>query len=275
MPELIGPRRLQELFAEHGVRPRKALGQNFVIDPNTIRKVVAVAGVAPDDRVLEIGAGAGSLTLALASAAQRVVALEVDDRLLPLLRQVLSGLPNVEVVHADALRATLTSLDSNKVVANLPYNVATPVVLRILEEAPQIQELTVMTQREVGERLAARPGSKTYGAPTVTTAFFATAEVAASISRRAFWPVPNVDSVLVRVRRREQPSSLRFEDFAQLVRTAFAQRRKSLRNSLAGLSGSPQAAEESLRIAGIDPSVRAEELDPDAFERLTRVFVRD
>jgi 16S rRNA (adenine1518-N6/adenine1519-N6)-dimethyltransferase len=251
------------------------LGQNFVVDPNTIRKVLHVAGVTDRDRVLEIGAGAGSLTLGLAGAAEKVTAFEIDDRLMPVLEEVLEAVGNVEVVLADALEARLDDVSANKVVANLPYNVATPVVLRILEEAPQVTELTVMTQREVGERLAASPGSKVYGAPTVAVAFFAEAEVAAPISRRAFWPVPNVDSVLVRLRRHERASLLSFDRFNAVVRTAFAQRRKSMRNSLTPLFGSAAAAEEALRRAEIDPGSRPEDLPPAAFEALTRVTVWD
>src|SRR5687767_9409968 len=199
MAELLGPKRLQELLARHGVRPRKALGQNFVIDPNTIRKVVDVAELSGNERVLEVGPGAGSLTIALAGSAAHVTALEVDERLFPVLDEVLADLSNVTLVEGDALQVPLYDLGVDTVVANLPYNVATPVVLRILELAPQVRELVVMTQKEVGERLAAEPGSKIYGAPTVTTAFFAEARIAARVSRRAFWPVPNVDSVLVRV----------------------------------------------------------------------------
>ena len=185
-PDLLGPKRLQELFRRHGVRPRKSLGQNFVIDPNTIRKVIDIAAVDPEARVLEIGAGAGSLTLGLAAAAAHVTAVEVDPGLLPILAEVVSELPHVDIVAGDALTMDLTSLRADRMVANLPYNVATPVVLRILEHAPQITDLVVMTQREVGERLAAAPGSKVYGAPTVAAAFFAEARVAGSVSRRAF-----------------------------------------------------------------------------------------
>ena len=275
MTELIGPKRLKDLFARHGVRPRKALGQNFVIDPNTIRKVVDIAHLSGDERVLEIGPGAGSLTIALAEAAAHVTALEVDERLIPVLDEVLAGLSNVTLVRGDALVERLGGFGADRVVANLPYNVATPVVLRILEQAPEVRELVVMTQKEVGERLAAEPGSKIYGAPTVTTAFFAEARVAARVSRRAFWPVPNVDSVLVRVTRRDLDSSVDFAPFVTVVRAAFGQRRKSLRNSLADVAGGVARSEEALRSVGVDPASRPEQLPCELFQRVAQAIFED
>ena len=275
-PELLGPKRMQELFRRHGIRPRKSLGQNFVIDPNTIRKVVAAAGVSPGEHVLEIGAGAGSLTLGLAGVAARVTALEIDPGLLPVLREVTADLSNVEVVEGDALTFDLASIPASRLVANLPYNVATPVVLRVLEQVPRISELVVMTQREVGERLAAAPGSKIYGAPSVAAGFFAAPEVIAPISRRAFWPVPNVDSVLVRLRRHEEARPVGFGAFRAIVRTAFAQRRKSLRNSLAPLAGgSTETIEARLSAAGVDPSARPERLTVAEFVTVTQSLEED
>jgi len=246
------------VLASHDIRPAKALGQNFVVDPNTIRKVLQVARVDRDDRVLEIGAGAGSLTLGLAAAAAAVVAVEVDPRLTEVLKETLAGVANVEVIQADALTASLTDHRANKLVANLPYNIAVPVVLRVLETVPQVGELVVMTQREVGERLVAGPGSKTYGQVSVMVAYFGRATLAAKISRRAFWPVPNVDSVLVRIVRRDPPD-ISSERLFPVIRAAFAHRRKTLRNNLAALAGPDPAA--LLAAAGVDPGDRAEQLD--------------
>jgi 16S rRNA (adenine1518-N6/adenine1519-N6)-dimethyltransferase len=239
------------------VRPTKTLGQNFVIDPNTIRKVLEVARLSPEDTVLEIGAGAGSLTLGLAAAARHVVAVEVDPRLIEVLGETLAGVDNIEVVAGDAMSVPLGEVRATKLVANLPYNIAVPVVMRVLEEAPQVDELVVMTQREVGERLVAGPGSKTYGQVSVLVAYFGGATLAAKISRRAFWPVPNVDSVLVRIIRDERSDVSRRVLFP-LVKAAFAQRRKTLRNNLSPPAG--RTAEEVLAAAGVDPGTRAEQL---------------
>lgn len=269
MSDLLGARRLRELLEEHGVRPRKQFGQNFVIDPNTIRKVIETAGLSPGDRVVEIGAGAGSLTLGLAAAAGRVIALELDDRLLPVLEATCGAIPNVEIVEADALQYDFAAAGAASVVANLPYNIAVPVVMRILEAAPNIGELTVMTQREVGERLAASPGSKAYGGVSVLVRYVAEARVAGRVSRRAFYPVPGVDSVIVRIVRHAALDVDR-GSLEAVVRAAFGQRRKTLRNTLAGLMGGPAAAEAALRRAGIDPGARAEEVGVDGFLALAR-----
>lgn len=266
--ELLGARRVRELLDRHGVHPSKALGQNFVIDPNTIRKVIDVAGMPSDAHVLEIGPGAGSLTLALAAHATRVTAVELDRFLLPVLEEVLAQSANVEVIQGDALALDLAAVEATDCVANLPYNVAVPIVMKILGEAPTIRRMTVMTQREVGERLAAGPGSKTYGAPSVMAAFDATVEVAARVSRRAFWPVPNVDSVLVRLVRRDPPGVAR-ANFERVVRAAFSQRRKTLRKSLEPVYG--DAAEEVLARAGIDAGARPEQVGLDGFVELVRV----
>ena len=258
----------------HGVRPMKALGQNFVVDPNTIRKIVNAAEVGPSDRVLEIGAGAGSLTAALAATCRHVVAIERDPRLIPVLEELLAGADNVDLVEGDALTLDLGSFGADRLVANLPYNVAATLVVRVLERAPDIAVSTVMTQREVGERLAAPPGSKVYGQTSVMVRYFARAEVVASISKRAFYPVPNVDSVVVRLTRVERPArdERELESFFSVVRTAFRQRRKTLRNSLGELAGSPRAAERLLRSAGIDPGLRAEDLDVGGFVAIAESF---
>jgi 16S rRNA (adenine1518-N6/adenine1519-N6)-dimethyltransferase len=267
--QTLGAARLRALLDKYDVNPRKALGQNFVIDPNTIDKVIAAAGVSPTDRVLEIGSGAGSLTIRLAAAAAHVVSVEVDARLMPVLQEVLAEADNVEVVAADALRFDLARANASLLVANLPFNIAATVVLRVLTEAPHIRALTVMTQREVGERLTARAGSKTYGQTSVMVAYFGDARIAGRVSRRAFWPVPSVDSVIVRIERSEQPDV----DYAVLfavVRAAFSQRRKTLRNCLAGIAGSATDAEAALRAAGLDPALRAEQVDLAGFVSLAR-----
>lgn len=269
-PGLLGASRVRALLEHHDVKPSKSLGQNFVVDPNTIRKVLGIAGVTKETRVLEIGPGAGSLTLGLAEVAHSVVAIERDERLLPVLRETLASVPNVEIVRADALSVDLGSFSAGSLVANLPYNIAASVVLTALEKAPSIETLTVMTQREVGERLAAKPGSKLYGATSVLTRFFGEAVVAGTASRNAFWPVPNVDSVVVRIERRARPLSDDTVTFFRVVKAAFAQRRKTLRNTLSALAGSPNAAEEMLTSCGIDPSKRPETLDVDAFVELAR-----
>ncbi len=265
---LIGARRLRELLDTHGVRPKKSLGQNFVVDPNTIRKVVQIAELSTDERVLEIGAGAGSLTLALADAAAAVIAVEVDSGLLPILIDTVEAVPNVEVRNEDALALDLSTVDADVLVANLPYNIAATLVLDVLERAPRISRLIVMTQQEVGERLAARPGSKVYGQTSVLAAYFADERVASTVSRRAFFPQPNVDSVIVRLDRKQPPPAATGVPLADVVKAAFAQRRKMLRNSLVPLAGSPGAVETALDDARIKRTARAEEVDLDGFLRL-------
>lgn len=272
LSSLLGAARLREMLDEHAIKPRKSLGQNFVVDPNTIRKVIAATSVQSGDRVLEIGAGVGSLTLGLLDAGARVIALEIDPRLVRILRGVTAG-RDVEVIEADALSADLASYAARSLVANLPYNIAATVVLRVLETAPSIESAVVMTQREVGERFAADPGSKTYGATSVLAGFYAEVAVAGRISRRAFYPVPNVDSVLIRFVRRHR-EGLDHEMFRSVVKTAFAQRRKTLRQGLAGLSGSSSVAEQRLADAGVSPKARPEELSVDQFIELARVFSR-
>lgn len=269
---LLGPRRLRQLLNRHGVKPRKALGQNFVVDPNTIRKIVDLSGVRTDDRVLEIGAGAGSLTLGLAPVAERVIAVELDHRMLAVLSEAVSELTNVEVVEADALTLDLASIDATRMVGNLPYNIATALVLRMLERAPQLAELTVMTQKEVGERLAATPGAKSYGQASVLVRYFSEPKVVAQISRQAFWPVPGVDSVVVRLSRRAGFLDIPFDRFSAVVKAAFSQRRKTLRNTLAPLSDSTAGIEEVLRAAGVNPGARAEEIDLDGFAAIARAL---
>ncbi|HEV3473187.1 MAG TPA: 16S rRNA (adenine(1518)-N(6)/adenine(1519)-N(6))-dimethyltransferase RsmA [Actinomycetota bacterium] len=268
--ELLGGREVRSLLRRHGVSPKSSLGQNFVVDPNTIRKVIAVARLEPNDRVLEIGAGCGSLTVGLASAAAHVEALEIDRRLLPALAETVGTHANVTVHQGDALQLDLATFDANVVVANLPYNIAATVVLRILESAPQISRVVVMTQREVAERLAATPGSRVYGQTSVLVAYFGRAAVAGTVGRGSFFPVPAVDSALVRIVRHDVSGSIEHAALVRVVRAAFAQRRKTLRNSLTVLAGSAEQAEVALARAGIDPGARPEDVDLDGFVAIGR-----
>jgi 16S rRNA (adenine1518-N6/adenine1519-N6)-dimethyltransferase len=272
---LLGPADVRRIAAAHGVRPTKRLGQNFVIDPNTVRRIVRTADLHPDDVVVEVGPGLGSLTLGLLPVTARVVAVEID----PVLARALSGtvaerLPafvdRLAVVTADALTLReVPGAPPTTLVANLPYNVAVPVVLHLLATLPSLERGLVMVQSEVADRIVAGPGSRTYGVPSVKTAWWASATRAGSVPRPVFWPAPNVDSALVRLARRPAPSTTasRAEVFA-LVDVAFAQRRKSLRAALAGWAGSPASAEVALRAAGIDPRSRGESLAVEDFARL-------
>ena len=256
---------VRQLAAQLGIRPTKQLGQNFVIDPNTVRRIVRTAEVGPDDVVVEVGPGLGSLTLGLLPVVRRVVAVEIDPPLaqqLPLtVRERAPELADrLEVVEQDALQLeTVPGPAPTAFVANLPYNVAVPVLLRLLEKLPTLQRGLVMVQAEVADRLAAPPGSKTYGVPSVKAAWYADVHKAGAVGRNVFWPAPNVDSGLVAFTRREPPGADRLATFA-VIDAAFAQRRKTLRQALAGWAGSPAAAEERLRAAGIDPSARGETL---------------
>ena len=269
--ELLGARRIRELLRKHDVMLTKSLGQNFVIDPNTIRKVVEVAGVEEGDHVLEVGAGAGSLTLELARRAARVTAVEVDERLRPVLEETVAGLANVSVIYGDILKLDLNGLDSTRVVANLPYNIAAQSVIRVLQEAPRVTSLCVMTQREVGERLAAGPGSKTYGLTSVLVGLYANVDLAGTVSRKVFFPIPGVDSVLVRIVRRAGPSDDLADRIATIARAAFSQRRKNVRNSLSSIASTEEVV-RALDAAGIDPERRAEELSVEQFADLARAF---
>ena len=264
---------IRRLAAHLDLRPTKALGQNFVIDPNTVRRLVRTAGVGVDDVVVEVGPGLGSLTLGLLEQTQRVVAVEIDPRLAALLPDTVrerapQRAGRLEVVLQDAL--TLEGVPGpppTAFVANLPYNVAVPVLLRLLEKLPSLEKGLVMVQAEVADRLAAGPGSKTYGVPSVKAAWYAEVSKAGSIGRNVFWPAPNVDSGLVAFARREPPDADRVATFAA-IDAAFAQRRKTLRAALAGWAGSPVVAEQRLRAAGIDPSARGETLTVQDFARL-------
>ncbi|WP_307792229.1 16S rRNA (adenine(1518)-N(6)/adenine(1519)-N(6))-dimethyltransferase RsmA [Streptomyces verrucosisporus] len=263
---------MRELAAALGVRPTKQRGQNFVIDANTVRRIVRTARVTPEDVVVEVGPGLGSLTLALLQEASWVTAVEIDDVLAAALPATVSArLPGrsdrFALVHRDAMRVTeLPGPEPTALVANLPYNVAVPVLLHMLATFPSIEHGLVMVQAEVADRLAAEPGSKVYGVPSVKAAWYAEVRRAGAIGRNVFWPAPNVDSGLVSLTRREPPrtSATRREVFA-VVDAAFAQRRKTLRAALAGWAGSAAAAEAALTAAGTDPRARGESLTIEDF----------
>lgn len=272
---LLGPVEVRQLAARLGTRPTKTLGQNFVIDPNTVRRIVRLAEVGPDDHVVEVGPGLGSLTLALLPQVASLTAVEVDPVLAAELpatvgRHARPYADRLAVVTGDALRvAHLPGPPPTALVANLPYNVAVPVLLHLLELFPSLHRALVMVQAEVAERLAAAPGSKAYGVPSVKAAWYAEVRRAGRVGRTVFWPAPNVDSGLVAMTRHGPPATTasREEVFA-VVDAAFAQRRKTLRAALAGWAGSAAAAEQALRAAGIDPKARGEALSVAEFARL-------
>jgi 16S rRNA (adenine1518-N6/adenine1519-N6)-dimethyltransferase len=272
---LLDPRTIRQLAAELDLRPTKQRGQNFVHDPNTVRRIVAAAGVTPDDVVLEIGPGLGSLTLGLLEAAAGVIAIEIEHSLADRLPQtVAERVPafadRLRVLEADALRVDeLDDPQPTLVVANLPYNVSVPVLLHVLARFPGIRAGMVMVQAEVADRLVAPPGSRTYGIPSVKLAWYCAARRVGSVPPTVFWPVPNVDSGLVELVRREPPvtTATREEVFA-IIDAAFAQRRKMLRAALSGLFGSSGAASEVLTSAGIDPQARGEVLTVTDFARI-------
>jgi 16S rRNA (adenine1518-N6/adenine1519-N6)-dimethyltransferase len=266
-----GRAEVHALLLANDLRPSRALGQNFVADGNTVRRIAHLAGVTDGGRVVEIGAGLGSLTLALVEAGASVTAVEIDRRIVPVLRSQVEPL-GVRVVEADALTldwGALLGAESWSLVANLPYNVAVPLVMRVLEEAPQVTSLLVMVQREVGERLAARAGDEAYGAVSVKVAYWATAQLVGRVSASVFIPRPRVESVLVRMDRRPErasgpgPGSEAYDRLFSVVRGGFAHRRKMLRRSLEDL-----VRPEAFEAAGIPSTARAEELGLDQWERL-------
>jgi 16S rRNA (adenine1518-N6/adenine1519-N6)-dimethyltransferase len=291
---LLGPAEIREIAGRLGVRPSKRLGQNFVVDPGTVRRIVTLADIGPGDVVLEVGPGFGSLTLGLLAAAGRVIAVEVDPVLAAELPRTVAarapGLaPRLAVVTADAARVTpdglrrsprLTNLpdpppapggEPSVLAANLPYNVAVPVVLHLLATVPSLERGLVMVQAEVADRMTAPPGSRVYGVPSVKLAWYASARRAGAVPRSVFWPVPNVDSGLVAFTRRPPPDpEVPREEVFAVVDVAFAQRRKTLRAALARWAGSPDAAERILREAGVDPGARGESLTVAEFTRIAR-----
>lgn len=273
---LLGPAEVRELATRLDVRPTKKLGQNFVHDANTVRRIARLAELTEDDTVLEIGPGLGSLTLALLAdpPGARVIAVEIDPRLAAALPDTVAdrsahAAERLTVLTRDALTITAADLphEPTALVANLPYNVGVPVLLSALERLPSLRRGLVMVQAEVVDRLAAPPGSRTYGAPSAKLAWYAEARRAGPVPRNVFWPVPGVDSALLAFTRREPPPGDRAEVFA-VVDAAFAQRRKALRSALAGWAGSAAAAETVLRAAGVDPMTRAERLDVTDFARI-------
>jgi len=257
---------LAALLDAHGISPSRALGQNFVAEPGVVRRIARLAGVGAGDRVVEIGAGLGSLTLALAETGAAVTAVEIDRHLVPLLREVAEP-AGVTVVEGDAMALDWHALLADErwaLVANLPYNVATPLVADLLDGVPQIRRMLVMVQKEVGERLAAHAGDDAYGAVSVKVDYWAEAKVAGLVPPTVFLPRPNVDSALVQIVRRDEPATdAPRERLFELVRAGFGQRRKMLRRSLAGL-----VTPEAFEAAGVRPEARAEELDVHAWGRL-------
>lgn len=278
---LLSARDIRELAEAAGIRPSKQRGQNFVMDPNTVRTIVGRAHIAPGQAVLEVGPGLGSLTLGLLEAQADVVAIELDRGLAELLPLTLRarGIEDERfaLVHADALQVTeLPQLpragEPTALVANLPYNVATPILLTMLERFPSLRSALVMVQSEVVDRLTAGPGSRTYGGPSVKAAWYGRAVHAGRISRQIFWPVPNVDSALVELVRHEQPlgTAEERERVFAVIDAAFAQRRKTLRAALSGWAGSAARSEAILRAAGIDPGARGETLQIEQFRAIAR-----
>lgn len=271
----LGPAEIRELAASLGLTPTKKLGQNFVVDANTVRRIVAASGVGSGDTVLEVGPGLGSLTLGLLAAGASVVAVEIDSRLaaqLPVTVEALRPDARLRVVEADALTITELLERPTQLVANLPYNISVPVLLHLLEFFPSLKAGLVMVQAEVGQRIAAAPGSRVYGGPSVKCAWYGTWHTAGHVSRQVFWPVPNVDSILIGFQRHAQPRGSEEERRAtfSLVDAAFGQRRKMLRQSLAGILGAGAAS--VLESAGVDPTRRAEELSVESFLDIARTM---
>lgn len=273
---LLGAGAIRQLAAQLSLRPTKTLGQNFVHDAGTLRRIVAAAQLQPGEQVLEVGPGLGSLTLALLEAGHQVLAVEIDPRLATLLPKTVGAhapgaLDALEVMERDALALTTDecgAVPPTALVANLPYNVSVPVLLHLLDELPSLRRVLVMVQAEVADRLAAAPGSRTYGIPSAKAAWYGTVRRVGSVGRAVFWPQPNVDSALVSLDRDvHRPPELRAGVFA-VVDAAFAQRRKMLRTALAGWAGSAGAAAGILRRAGIDPALRGEQLCVQDFQAI-------
>ena len=281
MAELLDPRTVRRIADRIGLRPTKQRGQNFVHDANTVRRIVAASGIGPDDVVLEVGPGLGSLTLALLAEAGRVVAVEIDPKLADRLpRTIAERAPGqadrFEVITADAMSVSRADLpEPTALVANLPYNVAVPVLLHLMAELPSIRTALVMVQAEVADRLAADPGGRIYGVPSVKARYYGDVARAGAVGRNVFWPEPKVESGLVRIRRTAvypADDGLRKKVF-EVIDAAFAQRRKTMRSALAGWAGSAAEAERRLRAAGIDPQIRGEKLSVADFVRLAQVPV--
>ena len=270
---MLGATEIRELAYGLDLKPTKKLGQNFVIDPNTIRRIVAAAHLEPDDLVVEIGPGLGSLTLGILAKVPRVIVVEIDQRLAELLPvTVKKHAPDSEliVVLADAMRLTQLPIEPTALVANLPYNISVPVLLNFMQRFPSLKKGLVMVQAEVAHRLAAGPGSKEYGSPSLKMAWYGPARLAGNIARSVFWPIPGVDSALVYFETNaNRDQSIRAEVFSAIDH-AFLQRRKTLRQALGGWAGTPAKAEEILLKAGVDPSARGEQLTIESFIKIAR-----
>lgn len=285
--QLLGPADIRRLAEELSVSPTKKLGQNFVHDPNTVRKIVAAAEVGDNDHVIEVGPGLGSLTLALLDVVPAVTAIEIDARLATKLpatveERAAAVADRLTVITKDALKVHAADLAAapTALVANLPYNVSVPVLLHLMHELPSIQRVLVMVQLEVADRLAAKPGSKIYGVPSVKASFYGKVSRAATIGKNVFWPAPKIDSGLVRIDRHDPATAPWDVDDQELKRTVFAitdaaflQRRKTLRAALSSYFGGGQQAEDALRAADIDPKERGEKLDVSDYVRLARVVL--
>jgi 16S rRNA (adenine1518-N6/adenine1519-N6)-dimethyltransferase len=276
-PGLLGASEIRRLAAALGLRPTKKLGQNFVHDANTVRRIVHLAEVEPGEPVVEVGPGLGSLTLGLLHAGARVLAVEIDPVLAAKLPTTIAehapeAVERFTVLERDALRLRADELPAKPtaLVANLPYNVAVPVVLHLLAELPSLRRALVMVQTEVADRMAAGPGSRVYGVPSVKLAWYGRARKVAAVPRSVFWPVPNVDSSLVAFERTEPPEGVSRDTVFELVDAAFAQRRKTLRAALAPWAGSADRAAEILTRAGVDPATRGERLTVGMFAELAR-----
>jgi 16S rRNA (adenine1518-N6/adenine1519-N6)-dimethyltransferase len=273
MVELLGGADIRQLADSLGVVPTKKLGQNFVTDPNTIRKIVASAKLTDHETVVEIGPGLGSLTLGLLEVADHVISVEIDAKMAAAIEATVAKRApgkKFSLVTQDAMKVSELPADPTALVANLPYNISVPVLLHFIETFPSLQHGLVLVQSEVAHRLAAKPGSKVYGGPSVKLAWWADANLAGNVSRSIFWPIPNVDSSLVYFAKRAHPmgsEDLRVKTFA-LVDAAFSQRRKTLRQALAEFAGSPAEAEALLIRAGISPQLRGEQLDINDFVKL-------
>lgn len=274
MAQLLGPRDIRHLAEHLGTAPTKKWGQNFVVDAGTVRRIARIADAGVSDHIVEVGPGLGSLTLALLETGAAVTAIEIDPNLASALAQTVAerapeAADRLTVIAADALTVNDLAGGPNKLVANLPYNVSVPVILHFLETFPSLERVLVMVQAEVADRLAAPPGSRTYGIPSAKAAWYCSVRRAGDVGRSAFWPVPRVDSALVLMTRRPVPETdVPRELVFAVVDAAFAQRRKALRGALSGLAGSADASERALRAAGIDPLTRGEQLAIEDFARI-------
>lgn len=285
--DIATPSRTKEILAKHGFSVKKSLGQNFIVDPNILVNIVAAAGLDKDTNVVEVGPGIGALTEHLARASKEVVAFEIDDRLLPVLADTLSPYDNVEIVHTDVLKANLAEILTPRlnleerlmVVANLPYYITTPIIMHFLESEVRIDGLVIMTQKEVGDRITAAPGTKAYGSLSIAIQYYMEAEIAFIVPKTVFVPQPNVDSAIIKLTRREQPSIIVKNEkiFFQVARAAFVQRRKTLWNNLLVRYGKEEEIKEklvkSLELADIDPKRRGETLSLAEFGRLSDAIV--